>query len=212
MSNESGFNWKYLIPIYGLFVISKSESTSKNKLIVLNIFFSIIVFAIIGSAGEDSKTVPGDSNSQVADQKVSEEKPKWKIGDSIKTEKFDIKIGTVTTKGRIGNEYLNEKAADGAIFIAVNFNYKNITKEPIGAYSVPKVKIIDPNGTQYDEADSATIYYQTEINLNKKITSDINPGITQKDATVFEVSKELWNSKGWKLVIKADDDIEIDIK
>ncbi len=216
MSNETGFNWKYLIPVYGLFVISKSGSMSKNKLILLNLFFSFVVVAIIGGAGEDSKTAGVPENKQTSEQtteqKAAEEKEKWKIGDSIKTEKFDVKVSSVTTRASVGGSYMNEKAADGAVFVIVNFSYKNITKEPISSFSVPDVNIYDPNGTKYDEASGATAYYQTEIDLNKKAISDINPGITQKDATVFEVSKDLWKSNGWKLVVDADDDIEVQIK
>lgn len=217
MSNESGFSWKYFIPVYGLFIISKSGSTGKNKLILLNIFISFVIIGIIAGAGEDKKTATGISdNKQVSDQaveqKASEDKVKWKIGDSIKSGKFDLKVSSVATRANVGGQFMNEKAADGATFLIVNFNYKNITKEPISSFSVPKVKIFDPNGTEYDEAAGATIYYQTEINLNKKAISDINPGITQKDATVFEVSRELWKNKGWKLVIDADEDFEIMIK
>lgn len=208
MSKESSFNWQYLIPGYGCYVINKSEITGKGKFYALNIFITLVVLGIIGGGGEESKTVTANTENKTE----VVEKAKWKIGDSIKTEKFELKVSAVNTKSRVGGEFLDEKAADGAVFLIVNFSYKNITKEPIGSFSVPSVKVIDPNGTKYDEAAGATAYYQTEINLNKKAISDINPGITQKDATVFEVSKELWANKGWKLIIDADDDIEIDIK
>jgi len=212
MSNKSGFNWKYLIPVYGLFIISKSDSKSKNKLIWLNIFASVVIVAFIGGAGEDSKTVSGDTGIKQSSEQVAEKKTGWKIGDSIKTEKFEVKVSSATTGTIVGGEYMKEKAAEGAIFVIVNFSYKNITKEPIGSFSVPNMKIIDPNGTKYDETSGATSYYQAEIEINKKAFSDINPGITQKDATVFEVSKELWKSNGWKLIIDADKDIEVQIK
>jgi hypothetical protein len=221
MTNESGFNWKYLIPVYGLFIIGKSQSTSKNKLILLNLFVSFIIVGIIGGAGDDSSTTAGvnenkqlteQATGQTVDENASEVKNSWKIGESIKTEKFDLKVNSVTVRSSVGGSYMNEKAADGAVFVIVNFSYKNITKEPISSFSVPDVNVIDPNGTKYDEASGATGFYQVEINLNKKAISDINPGITQKDATVFEVSKDLWKSKGWKLVVDADEDIEILIK
>ena len=46
------------------------------------------------------------------------------------------------------------------------------------------------------------VHCQAEIDLNKKAISDINPGITQKDATVFEVSKNLWKTRdgNWLLM------------
>jgi len=50
------------------------------------------------------------------------------------------------------------------------------------------------------------------INLNKKVASNLNPGISQTDASVFEVSKEIWAKKGWKVRVSADKNIEITIK
>lgn len=213
MSEKLEFNWKYLIPGYGIYLITKSGKVGKDKFIGLNIFITIVLLAIIGSSGEESKAVnPSTDNKEVVEQKAVEENKAFKIGDSIKTEKFDLKVSSVTTRASVGGNFMNEKASDGAVFMIVNFSYKNITKKPINSFSVPDVKIFDPNGTEYDEAAGATIYYHAEINLNKKAISDINPGITQKDATVFEISKELWKSKGWKLVVDADEDIEFQIK
>lgn len=213
MSNESGFNWKYLIPGYGIYLINKSETPGKGKFIALNIFIILVLLGFIGSGGEETSSASsGNGSAQVADQTSEKQQAAWKVGDVIKTEKFEITVSSVTNRGSVGGEFMSEKAADGALFVVVNFKYKNITKEPITAFSMPDMKIIDPNGTEYDEASGATAYYQAEINLNKKAVSDLNPGITQKDATVFEVSRDLWKSKGWKLVIDADEDIEVLVK
>ena len=213
MSKEADFNWKYLIPGYGIFLIKKSDIKEKTPYIVINVILIFVLLGIIGSTGEDNSIANTDAKRKaVTEQSSTENKKQLKIGDQIKTEKFDLIVNSVTNRGSVGGEFLNEKASDGAIFVIVNFRYKNITREPVSAYNVPDVKIIDPNGTEYDEATGATIYYHTEINLNKKAVSDINPGITQKDAVVFEVSRDLWKSKGWKLIIDADEDIEVMVK
>jgi len=213
MSKGADFNWKFFIPGYGIVLINKSNIKEKIPYIAINIILTLVVLGIIGSAGEENTSANAGEKTQItAEQKTTEEKKQWKIGDTIKTEKFDLIVNSVKYKGRVGGEFLNEKASDGALFVIVNFRYKNITREPVSAFNVPDVKIIDPNGTEYDEASGATIYYHTEINLNKKAISDINPGITQKDATVFEVSNDLWKNKGWKLLVKADGDILIPIK
>jgi len=176
----------------------------KQKIQTISVLI-IICFVIfwICSPGTDSKQATGQKTSEGV---------KYKIGDLIKTDEFEIKISSATTRASVGEEYLREKAADGAVFLIVNFSYKNISKEPINSFGVPKVTVIDPRGTKYDDASGATSSYGMEINLNKKVLSDINPGITQKDATVFEISKDLWKTKGWKLLIDADKDIELDIK
>jgi len=213
MSNESGFNWKYLIPGYGIYLINKSETPGKGKFIALNIFIILVILGFIGSGGEETSSASsGNESAQVADQSAEKQQAAWKVGDSIKTGKFEIIVTSVSNRNSVGGQYMSEKPAEGAMFVVVNFKYKNITKEPITSFSFPDIKIIDPNGTDYDEATGATIYYHTEIDLNKKSLSDLNPGITQKDATVFEVSREMWKSKGWKLIIDADEDIEVMVK
>ncbi|HOV09005.1 MAG TPA: hypothetical protein PK482_07825, partial [Spirochaetota bacterium] len=60
-----------------------------------------------------------------------------KLNEAIKTDKFEVTVTSVTPRGWVGNEIFNEKAPAGAIFIAVIFNYKNISKEPISSFSVP---------------------------------------------------------------------------
>lgn len=213
MSNESGFNWKYLIPGYGIYLINKSETPGKGKFIALNVFIILILLGVISSGGEESTSASSENKNVTATERSAEQQQAaWKAGDAIKTEKFEITVSSVTNRGSVGGEFMSEKAADGALFVVVNFKYKNITKEPITAFSMPDMKIVDPNGTEYDEASGATAYYQAEINLNKKAVSDLNPGITQKDAVVFEVSRDLWKSKGWKLIIDADEDIEVMVK
>ena len=48
--------------------------------------------------------------------------------------------------------------------------------------------------------------------MDRKIFSDVNPGIKVKDADIFKVSKELLAKGGWRIIIAADKDIEIPIK
>lgn len=142
----------------------------------------------------------------------SEPAKQGKVGEKISTEKFEIIVSSVNTRNSVGGQFFQEKAAQGAVFVVVTFSYKNISKEPIGSFSMPSVKIVDPNNVSYDSTTGASGAYATEIDLDKKIASDLNPGITQKDAEVFEVSKENWAKAGWKIIIKADNDIEITVK
>jgi len=81
------------------------------------------------------------------------------LNEAIKTDKFAVTVTSVTPRSWVGNEFLNEKAPTGATFIAVNFNYKNISKEPISSFSVPDVKLIDPNNVTYEPAVGASGYY-----------------------------------------------------
>lgn len=135
-----------------------------------------------------------------------------KVGTTGKTEKFEITLISVSTKGYVGqyvaDTLMGEKAPEGATFIAISYKLKNISKEPIGAFSVPSVKLVSPEGTKYDENAAAGVFYKIEQKMDEKILSDINPSITIRTGTIFEVAKELWQKKGWKIIFDADSDIE----
>ena len=134
--------------------------------------------------------------------------PLLKIGDSFRTKKFDIQIVQNTTMRAVGN-YFNLTASEGAIYVAIRFKYKNISTKPIGSFSKPRIKLKAPDSTEYDPDIGATSSYSTQLTLDEKIFSDLNPGITVSGASVFEVSKELFNPATWKMLIKADDNAEV---
>lgn len=135
-----------------------------------------------------------------------------KIGSTGRTSKFEITLTSVEQQSSvgqyIGNTLLGEKAPDGAVFIAVSYKLKNSTQEPIGSFSMPSIKLISPEGTKYDENMSATVFFRTAQKTEEKALSDLNPGITIRSGSVFEVSKDLWKKRGWKLLFDADSDVE----
>jgi len=56
------------------------------------------------------------------------------------------------------------------------------------------------------------MYYKTSKGIDEKLISKLNPGITEKNAVIFEVSSDLWKNKGWKALVKADKEIEFELK
>lgn len=169
----------------------------------------VILIAIIGSCsgGNDAQNkVTPDNNMETGIQEVV-----YAIGDTFTTKKFDIIINSVDTKNSVGSQYFNQSPADGGIYVIVNYQYKNITDTPINSFSCPSIYIVDSNGVKYDSDLTATSYYATETELNDKILSDLNPGITVKDAKVFEISEELYNKGGFTVLIDADKDVSIPI-
>lgn len=177
------------------------------------IFCTVLTLAIMLACSDDgSKSSSSSDNSENSDKaRVEVKLPK--IGEMVKAEKFEFTITSVTTSTKVGSEYLDEKAPEGALFLILNYKSKNITKETMSSSDIPKIKkIIDPNGTEYSEASSATMYYKTAKGIDEKIISKLNPGITEKSAVVFEVSSDLWKQKGWKAIVDADDDLEFEIK
>jgi hypothetical protein len=167
----------------------------------------LIIISVAANGGKDNTaTVSNGDNSQKASNEVVAN-----VGDVIKTDKFEITITKIEEKPKVGGEFINSEPSDGGTYVVVDWQYKNITDKPIGSFSMPSVNLLDKNSTKYDADIGATSSYATETKLDTKILSDLNPGITVKDAEVFEVSKELYTAGGWRLKIKADKEAFINI-
>ena len=134
-----------------------------------------------------------------------------KIGDTSFTPKFAITVSRVAVRSSIGS-ILVEKPSSGAVFAVVPFKFKNISKEPVSTIDTPKVVLISPENVKYDEAVGATASYAADSENNTNTISDVNPGITQKDAAVFEVAKEEWVKGSWKIKVVADENIEMPVR
>ncbi len=139
--------------------------------------------------------------------------PALKIGDAFKTSNLEIKITRVEVRDTVGRTWTQSSAADGGIFVAVAYNYRNITQKPVGTN--PIVRLKSPDGIIYDPDIDASIGFRSELaaneKVNEKILSDLNPGIQVNGAEVFEVNKASFNPDTWKILVKAGGDFEISI-
>ena len=80
----------------------------------------------------------------------------------------------------------------------------------MSSWDFPTIQLVDSNGTKYSADISATSYYATEKDPNRKVLSDLNPGITVKDNDVFEISINSYSQGEWFLLI--DNKIKVKIK
>ena len=142
---------------------------------------------------------------------ISAETIPGKVGQIIKSKKLEIQISSIEKKEKVGNEVMESKASEGGVYLAIQWKYKNISDAPITMFSQPTIRLIDPKKAKYSPDIDASSNYATELDIDEKIVSDLNPGITVKGAEVFEVSKELISQPGWKLLIEADQEVEIDL-
>lgn len=151
-----------------------------------------ILGAVVGDSESGSSHVSGSQGSSIAS---------YAIGDTVETGNFDFAVKSVRNRSSVGSMYIEELAAEGAIYVVVTFTYTNTSDRPIGAYSVPTVLLEDAKGTKYKRDIGATSSYVTESNLNAKGFSDVNPGIQINDAAVFEVSETLLKAGGWHVYV-----------
>jgi hypothetical protein len=125
------------------------------------------------------------------------------------TKRFEIEVLKVVYMTGVStkNGLFRVKASEGGMFIGVVWSYKNISKKPIESgisSKMPRLSLVSPDGIEYSKDTDATSTFAIQVGVNRKIISNLNPMIKVKDATVFEVSTELYKESGWKIRIKAD--------
>lgn len=174
---------------------------------ILSIIGVLVILSVLGglSGGKNTTTTSTgtDNGTSSSTESSAPAEVVSKVGDVLSNDKFEITITSIEEKSKVGNEYLSSTPSKGGTYVVVNWQYKNISKEPINAFSCPKINLIDSNKATYNSDISASGYYATEKKLDSKVFSDLNPGITVKDADVFEVSKDLYKAGGFRLDINS---------
>lgn len=160
--------------------------------------------ALVG-CGERTPTTAVSADSESA-------APALAVGDLITTSKFGIKVTTVDTPDTVGIELMTESPADGGKYVAVQWEYQNVSAKPIGPFSQPRLFLADPSGTRYEADVGASGMYAMQLDLTEKVLSDLNPGIKVRAASVFEVAESYLARPGWTIVIDADRKIEIPLR
>ena len=122
---------------------------------------------------------------------------------------FKYVVSSVTTSSNLGNIFFPKNPAEGATYVCIEWEYKNVSGKPLSGFRHPVLYLVDPGGVKYSCDLSATVTFQQGLDLNQKILSDINPNITIRDAKVFEVSSDLLQRKGWRILIKEKRETEI---
>lgn len=165
------------------------------------IILVIVVLATVAGGGKEGKSnSSGSSSSSTNEIKQSPAPEKsYKVAETISSPTMEITVTSVDQKASVGGQYFKENASEGATLVVVQWKYKNISDKPINSFEQPTVKLVDSKGTEYERDLGKTSTYSTEIKLDRKFLSDLNPGITVNDASVFEISKEAYAEGGWKL-------------
>ncbi|MCM3729639.1 DUF4352 domain-containing protein [Neobacillus cucumis] len=178
---------------------------------ILSFIGFVVVLGIIGSLGSGGSDTASTSTKSTAVEKEKQETT-YKVGDVISIDdKVQVSVTKVEEKAQVGSEFVNKKASDGGTLVALQLTVKNISKKPIGSFSLPNFKLVDQEGTEYDSDIDATSSYAVETDIdNSKIMSDLNPGIQVNDVQVFEISKEAYASGKW--FVQVDGDMKVEIK
>lgn len=169
--------------------------------IITGILILIVLGIIVSAGGNKDKSTTSDNNT--SDAKKTEAVT-YKISEAIQADNLELTVTSAQEKKQVGSQYFQSNPSEGGTYVAVQWKYKNISDKPIGTFSQPRINLVDSAGTSYDADINASGSYATELKLDRKILSDLNPGISVNDASVFEVSKDSYAKGGWKAVIKVD--------
>lgn len=210
-------NWFYQqagVPAAGPPAPVKKKKTGLVVGVILGLVLLCGIVSVFSGGDDDGAANNAESPTGVATEvgEANQAPPSPKVGEKFTTEKFEITIVSVETKKQVGSEFFEEKPAEGGEYIAVRWKYKNISKEPIGMFSTPSLKLVNPDGIKFDADIGASGAYATELDLTAKIVSDLNPGITVEDAQVFEVEKGSFDKASWQVFVDADEDVTFTLK
>lgn len=173
----------------------------------------IVIIAVSSNSGNKSgnNTTNSVTNNTTTAGNNTDIQTMYSVGETITTDKFEITINNIQTKESVGGKYSPKEASDGGIYVCVDYEYKNISNQPISSFSCPKIKLKDSNGVTYEADINATAYYSTETTPDNKALSDLNPGIKVSDSDVFEISKEEYAKGGFYIVVDADKKFNVKI-
>jgi hypothetical protein len=145
---------------------------------------------VLGSAATEGGGVSFEGQPVAEGRNIS-------LNESISTDEFEFSITKVSVKRTIGDpKFLGSTAAQGGIYVCVLWKCKNVSNTSKSAFSTPRLNLFDSNGNKYDADIGASGSFAGEENVDRKVLSDLNPGITQTDSDVFEISEDILNSGG----------------
>lgn len=133
----------------------------------------------ISGCGSDE----GDKDSSKTEEKIEKT---YKMNETVKVGDVEYKVLSKKSTKKIGNEYLNKKAQEQYLIIEISI--KNLDKEAL-TVSDDFFKLYNGEN-EYGTDTDAAIYLDDNI-----IYEDINPGVTLKGKIVFDIPKEIAESK-----------------
>lgn len=170
-----------------------------------------LALVLLGGCGDAGSNNPKLGN-QSGGNATSEDVKTFKLGDAVNFDAFEITIKTVEQKQQVGGSMDITKAADGGTLVAITYSLKNTGKKPLSMFDRPSLQLIDPEGQQYSSDVSATSSLRIEKDFTAKMLSDLNPGISTTDGAVFEVSKDKFEKKTWKVVLEGHETAPISLQ
>ncbi|MBS0479311.1 MAG: DUF4352 domain-containing protein [Proteobacteria bacterium] len=174
-------------------------------------YAAFLALALLGGCG-DAGSSNATSGNQSSGGATGGGGQTFKLGDAVNFGVFEITLETVEQKQQVGGAMDVTKAADGGTLVAITYTLKNTGKKPLGMFDRPSLQLIDPDGQRYSSDVGATSSLRIEKDFTAKMLSDLNPAITTTDGVVFEVSKNQFDRKTWKVILEGHETTPIGLR
>lgn len=190
----------------------------KSRIILLTIISSITLTACGSSDGSETTRAVAETTRTTETQNESPEdipedipaEPEIsqnpQVGEAAVTDIFEF---TVTNAYVVDDLGPDKHIPEGAVYVAVEYELKNISKKPVSSWDLPSVHLVDGNDAIYNQDSDASWYF--EKYTDSKMISDMNPGIKTRDARIFEVSIDTLNNGGMRAYLNADKEVLVDL-
>lgn len=200
----------------------------------IGFFVAIIALVAVTSGGDDTDSVAtpvtgeevdaaenneteenneaAENDSAANENEEADNASNFEVGETATTEDLEVTVTVVEERDKVGDDMINAEPSEGGMYVAVQWTYKNISDEAIGSFSMPSLNLVDENENSYSSDLDGSMGYAMEVDGDSKVLSELNPGISVTDSSVFEVSEELFDASTWTLLIKADEDIVVNLQ
>lgn len=98
------------------------------------------------------------------------------MGQPVEAGKTQVVVTAMEQRDKVGIQYAEERASDGATLVVVKFNVKNTGDKPVSMFEQPTVTLVDDKGVEYSADIAKTSAFTMEGAVNTKVMSDLNPG------------------------------------
>jgi hypothetical protein len=133
----------------------------------------------------------------------------YSIGEPMQRDSLIVTVDSVQTGRVIGSVFFNHKAPEGAVLVAIGYSIKNTSSVPVSIFGRPRLQLIDGSGVRYDPDVGASMALAVTNNSEGKVLSKLNPGITIRENTAFEVSSSDFNKSTWMIILDGDDTMPV---
>jgi hypothetical protein len=123
----------------------------------------------------------------------------YNLGEKIKGENLQVIVLKYHKESTIKCGYSEEVAPVGSLYIGIYYSAKNLSDKP--ANFEPEFQLWDPVSEAFLNSDTGASYtYAVCLDrwgntINRKVISELNPGIETFGSVAFNISAEHWNKE-----------------